>query len=84
MLFNGATLSNREMLAKIKEGYSMTVKEELKTLVDQLPETKAKLVATWVRSVLQERRHKPPKGRLGLKRPFDREELYDDVLADRL
>jgi len=25
----------------------------------------------------------PPTGRLGLKKPFDREELYEEIVADR-
>lgn len=62
----------------------MTGKEELKVLVDRLPEERAKWMVPWVKSMVQKGRRRPPTGRLGLKRPFDRKELYDDVLADRL
>jgi hypothetical protein len=62
----------------------MTAKEELKVLVDRLPEERVQWIVPWVRSMVQGGKHTPPKGNLGLKKPFDRMELYSDVLADRL
>ena len=62
----------------------MTAKEELKVLVDRLPEERLQWIVSWLRSMVQGGKHIPPKGNLGLRKPFDRAELYGDVLADRL
>jgi hypothetical protein len=61
----------------------MTPKEQLKHLLDQIPDEKAPLIETFLRNLLGERQIKPPKGNLGLKETFDRKALYDDALADR-
>ncbi len=61
----------------------MAPKEQLKHLVDQIPEEKAPLIEAFLRNLLGEKEMKPPKGKLGLKKPFDRKAFYDDALADR-
>jgi hypothetical protein len=61
----------------------MTPKEQLKKLVDQIPDEKATLVETFLRNLLREKEIMPPKGKLGLKEAFDRKAFYDDALADR-
>jgi len=61
----------------------MTPKEQLKNLLDQIPDERAPLIETFLRNLLGEKEIKPPKGKLGLKKPFDRKAFYDDALADR-
>ena len=61
----------------------MTLKEQLKHLVDQIPDEKAPLIETFLRNLLGAKDIKPPKGKLGLKGTFNRKALYDDALADR-
>jgi len=61
----------------------MTPKEQLKRLLDQIPDEKAPLIETFLRNLLGERQIKPPKGNLGLKETFNRKVFYDDALADR-
>ena len=61
----------------------MTPKEQLKNLLDQIPDEKAPLIETFLRNLLGEKEIRPPKGKLGLKKPFDRKAFYDDVLVDR-
>ena len=61
----------------------MTPKEQLKHLVDQIPDEKAPLIESFLRNLLGEKDMKLPKGRLGLKETFDRKAFYDDALADR-
>jgi|APFre7841882590_1041340.scaffolds.fasta_scaffold629658_1 hypothetical protein len=61
----------------------MTPKEQLKHLLDQIPDEKAPLIETFLRNLLGEKEIKPPKGKLGLKETFNRKALYDDALADR-
>lgn len=61
----------------------MAPKEQLKHLVDQIPEEKAPLIEAFLRNLLGEKEMKPPKGKLGLKKPFDRKAFYNDALADR-
>ena len=78
--------SRRKMngpIPQAKEELYMTVKEELRALVDQLPEEKAKRMVTWLRSMVQEGKRTPPKGKLGLRGPLDREDLYSDLLSHR-
>jgi hypothetical protein len=58
-------------------------KEQLKHLLDQIPDEKAPLIETFLRNLLGEKEIKPPKGKLGLKGTFNRKSLYDDALADR-
>lgn len=61
----------------------MTPKEQLKNLLDQIPDEKAPLIETFLRNLLGEKEIRPPKGKLGLKKPFDRKAFYDDALVDR-
>lgn len=58
----------------------MTPKEQLKHLVDQIPEEKAPLIETFLRNLLGEKEIRPPKGKLGLKKHFDRKAFYDEAL----
>jgi len=61
----------------------MTHKEQLKSLIECIPDEKAPLIEAFLRNLLGEKGLKPPKGKLGLKKPFDRKTFYDDALADR-
>lgn len=61
----------------------MTPKEQLKKLVDHIPDEKATLIETFLKNLLGEKEMMPPKGKLGIKQPFDRKAFYDDALADR-
>jgi len=64
-------------------GITMTHKEKLKNLLEHVPDEKAPLIETFLRNLLGVKELKPPKGRLGLKKPFDRKAFYDDTLVDR-
>ena len=61
----------------------MTHKEQLKNLVEQIPDEKVPLIEAFLRNLLGEKEIRPPKGKLGLKKPFDRKAFYDDALVDR-
>ncbi len=61
----------------------MTRKEKLKNMIDQLPDEKINLIEPLVQGLLQKKKVPFPKGKLGIKRPFKRENLYDDILANR-
>jgi len=61
----------------------MTAKQQLKNLIEQLPDEKAALIETFLKNLLKGNQLKPPKGKLGLKKPFNRKPFYDDILADR-
>lgn len=59
----------------------MTKKEELKNLIENLPDEKIAILELFLNNLLKEI-NKPPKGNLGLKKPFNRATLYDEFLAD--
>lgn len=61
----------------------MTHKEHLKNLIERIPDEKAPLIEAFLRNLLGEKGIRPPKGKLGLKKPFDRKAFYEDALADR-
>lgn len=61
----------------------MTPKQQLKKLIEQLPDEKAALIETFLKNLLKERELKPPRGKLGLKKPFERKAFYNDIMADR-
>ena len=61
----------------------MTPKQQLKNLIEQLPNEKAALIETFLQNLLKENQLKPPEGKLGLKKPFDRKVFYNDILVDR-
>ena len=61
----------------------MITKEKLKVLIDQLPEDKVPLIENFINSLLFQKTIEPPKGDLGIKKPFNRSDLYDEILADR-
>ena len=61
----------------------MSLKERIIQAVDGLSEEQQEKLLQWIQS-LQKERIKPPTGKLGLKRPFQREELYEDALSHRL
>ena len=50
----------------------MTPKQQLKKLIEQLPDEKAALIEYFIKNLLKERKLKPPSGKLGLKKPFKR------------
>lgn len=60
----------------------MAVKEKIIRALDNLSEDQQKKLLEWVES-LQKEKVKPPAGKLGLQKPFRREEFYDNVLSDR-
>jgi hypothetical protein len=61
----------------------MTPKQQLKNLIEQLPDEKTALIETFLKNLLREDQLKPPRGKLGLKKPFDRKVFYNDILVDR-
>ena len=61
----------------------MKTKEQLKGLIDQLPEDKVPLIENFINSLLFQKTIEPPKGDLGIKKPFSRGDLYDEIVADR-
>lgn len=60
-----------------------SLKERIIRAVEGLSEEQQEELLRWIES-LQKGRIKPPTGKLGLKRPFQREEFYEDVLSHRL
>ncbi len=58
-------------------------KEKIIKALDTLSDEQQKKLLQWVQ-LLKKQRSKPPTGKLGLKRTFQREELYKDVLSHRL
>ena len=60
-----------------------SLKERIIQVVDGLSEEQQEKLLQWIQALRKER-IKPPTGKLGLKRPFRREELYEDVLPHRL
>ncbi|MDZ7290985.1 MAG: hypothetical protein ONB44_12410 [candidate division KSB1 bacterium] len=61
----------------------MTTKDRLRIVIDQLPKEQVALLEKMLKGVLNDGRPKPPTGKLGLKKNFDRKHLYDELLADR-
>ena len=61
----------------------MTTKEKLKELIDQIPEKKVNIIEPFLNNLLKDNILFPPCGNLGLKKTFEREDLYDDILVDR-
>ncbi len=58
-------------------------KQQIKDLLDQLSEDKVALLEKLLSNLLKHENNEPPKGNLGLKRNFDRDSLYDEILATR-
>jgi hypothetical protein len=61
----------------------MTPKQQLKNLIERLPEEKVILAQAFLKNLLKGKGLKPPKGRLGIKERLNRKALYDDILAHR-
>jgi hypothetical protein len=61
----------------------MYLKENVIKAIDNLSEEQQRRLLDWIQT-LQRERTKPPTGRLGLKKLFQREEFYEDVLSHRL
>ena len=61
----------------------MTTKEKLKNLIDRLPEERINLIEPFLKNLLTGNKQDIPTGNLGLKKPFNRENLYDDILTNR-
>jgi hypothetical protein len=58
---------------------AMSLKEKIVRAVEGLSEEQQERLLQLIRT-LQRGRSNPPTGRLGLKKPFWREELYEDAL----
>ncbi|MCD4663919.1 MAG: hypothetical protein K8R68_01535 [Bacteroidales bacterium] len=61
----------------------MTNREKLKNLIDQLPEERINLIEPFLMNFVNGNKQDIPTGNLGLKKPFNRESLYDHILANR-
>ncbi len=61
----------------------MTTKEKIKTLIDELPEEKLQVIELLLQPLLVARKNPIPTGNLGLKEPFNRVDLYDEIVAHR-
>lgn len=61
----------------------MTTKDKLKQYIDQLPDDKLPYVEKMIETILAQRNQLLPKGKLGLKEPFHRGAIYEDILAHR-
>lgn len=61
----------------------MTKKEQLKNLIEDLPDDKIRIIEVFLNNLVKENPIKPPKGNLGLKKPFSRADFYDELLVDR-
>ncbi|MDW7680971.1 MAG: hypothetical protein SCK70_10425 [bacterium] len=61
----------------------MTAKERLKKMIDDLPDDQLKFIDQVLKNLLNQKNILPPKGDLGLKKTLNREDIYDDILADR-
>lgn len=59
---------------------AMSLKEKIIQAVDSLSEEQQEKLLQWIQALRKER-IKPPTGKLGLKKSFQREELYKDVLV---
>ncbi len=62
---------------------SMTQKQKIKKMVEQLPDEKAALVEKMIETILTSPTNEPPSVELGLKKEFHRGEFYDELMADR-
>lgn len=61
----------------------MTTKEKIKHLIDQLPDQDIDFIEPLLVTFLQRNKRPLPMANLGLKKSFDRKNLYDEFLADR-
>ncbi len=61
----------------------MTTKEKIKYLIDQLPDQEIDVIEPLLASLLKRKKRPLPTAKLGLKKSFDRKNLYDEFLADR-
>ena len=61
----------------------MTNREKLKNLIDQLPEERINLIEPFLKNLLNANKQDIPTGNLGLKKPFNRENLHDNILTNR-
>lgn len=61
----------------------MSLKEDIIQIVDNLSKEEQKKLFNWLK-ILRKEEPKPPTARLGLKKPFQRKDLYNDVLSHRL
>ena len=62
---------------------STHLKEKIAKEIDGLSEEQQERLLQWIQIVRREQVN-PPTGELGLKRPFKREEFYEDALSHRL
>ena len=56
-----------------------SLKERIIQEVQSLSEEQQEKLLRWIQ-IMRKEQTKPPTGRLGLKKPFQREEFYEDVL----
>ncbi len=62
---------------------STRLKEKIAKEIDALSEEQQERLLQWIQ-VVRRGQVNPPTGELGLKRPFTREEFYEDALTHRL
>lgn len=60
-----------------------SLKERISQEIEDLSEDQQERLLQWIQ-ILRKGQIKPPTGELGLKRPFRREEFYEDDLPYRL
>lgn len=58
----------------------MTAREKIKKMIGDLPDEQLKFIDQIINSILNNKRIQPPTGSLGLKKTFNRENFYDDIL----
>ena len=61
----------------------MSLKEDIIKIVRNLSDEQQKRLLCWLKT-LQKEKIKLPTGKLGMKKPFQREDLYHDVFSHRL
>ncbi len=62
---------------------STHLKEKIAKEIDGLSEEQQERLLQWIQ-IVRRGQVNPPTGELGLKRPFKREEFYEDALSHRL
>jgi len=59
-----------------------SLRERITREIEDLSEDQQERLLQWIQ-ILRKREVKPPTGELGLKRPFRREDFYEDALPHR-
>jgi len=58
-------------------------REKIKALIDQLPDENLSDIERFLQQLLAMKKNILPKGKLGIIKPFNRTEIYDELLANR-